>query len=595
MYAEQHQVTDRGGNAHPIGLHFGPMSGLQKLPQGAVSINGMDPTGDVWNSRWPQGLYGAGKDEPLEVSANAQDPQTERDLVHLARGIINHERDLWPGNEGSLPPEAVNQWANLARAVPGFRLNLPQEGVSQLPPEKVQGFASKFGALELGPDRPKVCPQCGSPTRGSGGGGKVRVVCSNCDWFQGKEEADKRRKYMGHTQGSKSDTGGSVSGEMSQVLSKWQVVSLGELQQPGGVGATQNYNPVLDGANADDPPAVDNAQNSPEQEIALETWVNAAVDMLNRGEPVEAVMAQLSHDGCPNPQEVVQMAQQQPMDEQPVTDQIGQDPFTAPIPQDQAPQMESVSQQPPVMAHAGPKHVRIVGTSQTGIELERWEGQWGDGYVKIALDDGGTRNVSPSAIEEIDGTEAPHPVTQIQEFIDSLPTVEPTRPSVEARISNLQIVRRACRERMQSVGFSDQVKLANIDSDAEAETRALRDSLGALSTDSDLAYLSGQQTYRPHGIDYPGIERTTVTDPEFNSKIAEAAAIFVSELDPAVVVSPEATAYAAAMHASAANGDVPAFVKAAEERRAIRTDEFVETPGVTTETDGEGPAEALFV
>jgi len=284
--------------------------------------------------------------------------------------------------------------------------------------------------------------------------------------------------------------------------------------------------------------------------------------------------------------------------EPPISDEIGQDPFKAPAPQDQTGQMESVSQQPPVMArHDGPRRVRIAGTSATGTEIDRWEDTWGEGMVMVALDDGGTRTVSPNAVEDIDGTEAPHPVTQIQEFIDALPPVQPTRPSIEARVANLEIARRACRGNLSDMGFSDQVKLANIDSDAIAEIRALKESLGVASTESDLAYLSGQQAYRPHGLDIPNVERTVVTDPEFNSKIAEAAAIFAAELPPEVARDQGATAFAAATHASRLNGDVPRFVTAVEERRIVRTDEFAPTETTTTEPeiDAEGPAEALFV
>src|SRR5438132_2548045 len=178
MYREQFQIR---GQAIADFLHGAPLDGLRRLPPGSVFINGVDVAGpDFWD------LYGAGKDgEPVTVEARAQDPQTERDLAHLAMGIINHERNLWPQNEGHVPAEAVNQWANLVRAVPHFRLNLPQEGASPIPDEQLRAVSQRFGSKKTG-------------------------------------------------------TGAPLSGEMTTAsterTARWAVVSLGELQQPGGVG-----------------------------------------------------------------------------------------------------------------------------------------------------------------------------------------------------------------------------------------------------------------------------------------------------------------------------------------------------------------------
>ena len=49
----------------------------------------------------------------------------------------------------------------------------------------------------------------------------------------------------------------------NQKTAKWEVVALGELQQPSGVGGTQQYNPVTDGPNPNGPNFGDNAGNSP--------------------------------------------------------------------------------------------------------------------------------------------------------------------------------------------------------------------------------------------------------------------------------------------------------------------------------------------
>jgi len=700
MHSERFQVNS------PVGLHGGPMSGLMKVP---VMINGQPV-----NRETADQLYGLGRDEPIHVSADTGNPQLDRDVVHLAQGVINLERDPWPGNREPIPPEHVNLWANFARSAPTFGLGIPQEGPNQIDPAKIEALTRKY------------LPQEGAAPTTS------------------KTEKSSAREP--------------VNGEMTARLSKWHVVALGEMQQPGGVGAA-DYNPVLDGANPDDPPQSDTSQNSFEQDVALETWVNAAVDMLNRGEPEEAILAQLAHDGCPNPQEILQRAQEQPLgEEKPISDEIGQDPFNAP-PSADAPsgQMESVSQQPPVLGSMvkeapGKEHmkgvsdkrnrqyehvlesckeshpewdedrckeyaartvnktrsekgetksaagyweqqgvetsgapevgdtytfqpegttlyvqavtpdgvsvtesgmdpqeakhlsmeeflgmvgegtlikdegpldpdtditnpdyplfeagdtgsggaggrfaqkVRIANTSMTGTVIDRYEDTWGQGLVMVALDDGGTVTVAPTAVEEVDAESAPHPVSQIQEFIDSMEPVQPTRPHIEARIANLRLVRKACQSAVSRLGFSDQVKVASIDSDAQAEIAALEDFLGAVASQSDVAYLSGLQTYRTHGLELPGVKRASLQ----GTFAAEQPAIFVAELDEAVSRDPEATAYAAARHAQANNLNIPEFVAAAEDHRKVRTEEFADVEHTTTEPeiDAEGPAEQLFV
>lgn len=390
-----------------------------------------------------------------------------------------------------------------------------------------------------------------------------------------------------------------VSGEMTATATKktalWSVVALGELQQPGGVGATEQYNPVLDGPNPEGPNFSDNSQNSQEQEMALQTWVNHALNMLNQGDEPDVVVAKLAHDGCPEPEQVLKMAMEQPekdVMEDPVTDEIGQDPFEAPVADDQTGQMQDVFRQPPVVQA---KRVRIANTSLTGVELDRWEDMWGQGTAKIALDDGGTMNVSTDVVEEVDSKTPEHPVSQIQKFVDSLPKVEPTRPHIQARIDNLELVRRAVRSTVSKVGFSDQVKLQKMDMDAQTEIMALKDSLGATISESDVAYLSGQQTYRPHGVDFPGVERATVRDEGF--RMAEKAAIFVSELPSEMISDAEGVAYAAARYASEHNADVAEFMKLAEDQRFQQWQGtgFQEPPQQEEFVDNEGPAEGLYL
>lgn len=376
-----------------------------------------------------------------------------------------------------------------------------------------------------------------------------------------------------------------VSGDMS-VTSKWTVVALGELQQPGGVGATQDYNPVTDGPNPDGPSFGDNAGNSQEQEVALETWVNMAVDMINRGETPEAVLAQLAHDGCPNPQEVLARAQQQPMqDQQPVSDEIGQDPFEAPAPSD-APtgQMQGLSQQPPTLA----KRVRIAGTTMTGTEIDRWESMWGEGQVKIALDEGGTITVSPEAVEATDGS-FKHPVTDIQSFIDSMPEVQPTRPHIEARLANLDLVHRAIRSNISSVGFSDQVKLDRIESQVAAESALLKEVLSSHTDEFEIAYAKARPRFQFNAFKVADAEVTP-----WAGRPREAGAIWAKENFDIAVADNDSFVAAAAHYASRAGmtgSQFQEFLAGAEDHRIVRTEEFTAEEPV----DNDGPAEALFV
>jgi hypothetical protein len=591
MYSEPHPI------GHPAGVHYGTLDAFAHHYQpGVVTINGVDPTD---RSQW-QGLVGhpdLRQGGQATIAAETGDPQTDRDAVHIARGIIEMGRNPWmkpglPANEQPrLPQERYNQAANHMRTKV---LNLPQEGPMQ-------------------------------------------VAASVA-----------------------------VSGDMTNPkLSSWTVVALGELQQPGGVGATQDYNPVVDGPNPDGTNFGDNAGNSPEQEVALQTWVNTAVDLLNRGEPQEAVLAQLAHDGCPNPQEVIQRALQQP-EGAPVSDEIGQDPFEAPAPSD-APtgQMQGLSQQPAVATptaatlwktadlfdfdaektpedlmdqsegketpenlfiiddkseadnHVAPvefkdevpvlettdvhsSRVRIAGTTLTGREVERYEDMWGEGVVKIALDAdpndptsvGGTMNVHPSVVEPIAGNAPKHPVSEIQSFIDSMPKVEPTRPHIEARIANLKVLTTAVRQNISKVGFSDQQKLDQMRSDAEAEIALLREVLGNFEEDYEQAYLANAPKYALNAFNLGDVQT-----PEWAGYPKEAGAIWATE-NFITQVDDDSSFVAAAAHYASSQGmngtQFQEFLAGAEtQRRKVRTDEFTATEPETT--DADGPAEQLFV
>lgn len=511
------------GTLDALGMHFQP---------GHLKINGLDPVTD--QNAWDQ-LCGVRPGDQCEVAADTGlGPQTDRDAVHIARGIIEKGGNPW------------------------MKMGVPREQQLRLPIERYNDAANAVRAKFLG-----LPPEGGNQVAAS-------AEHPSGEWHE--------------------KTGASVAVSVDMtVTSKWQVVALGELQQPGGVGATQPYNPVVDGPNPDGPDFGDNAGNSPEQEVALETWVNTAVDLLNRGQDQQAIIAQLAHDGCPNPQEVMQRALQQP-EGAPISDTVGQDPFDAPAPPDpsQAGQMEGLSQQPPVQAS---RRVRIVGTTMIGTEIDRWEGMWGEGTVKVALDGGGTMNVAPEALQSLEEASEKHPVTEIQQFIDSIPEVLPTRPHIEARLANLELVRRAVRSTISKVGFSDQLKLQQMDTDAENEAAGLNEILANFHEGYEIAYAKAARRY-----EFNALKLATGEVTEWAGYPKEAGAIWATENFDIAVADDDSFVSAAAHFASAAGmtgTQFTEFLAGAEEHRKVRTEEFTATePEIT---DNDGPAEALFI
>ena len=649
MYEENFVVPFQAG------IHYGTLGAFYShFRPGTIAINGMDPTA-MENA---QPLTQIGQGDTVQISANTGDPQHDRDSVHIAEGLIQQGRDPWQkaGQKMSLPDERYNQAANFVRT---NWLGLPAE---QAAPAGIQPIA-KWSFLKGSPYPSNTLEV---PEHIKGAPKKVNEIYNAIMRDEGGNaqepgEDDKAAAaaaaWTTYHKHHKKSEGAAVSSDMS-VTSKWKVVALGELQQPGGVGQTQDYNPVVDGPNPD-ALETDNAANSPEQEVAMQTWVNVAVDLLNRGEDQEAIIAKLAHDGCPNPQEILQRAAQQPMEEHPVSDSIGQDPFKAPPPADQTGQMQGLSQQPPTLAsnanevggpigepadsasidtpndlfvindksgeqdlfivegepttdnHVAPiefedeasvqktkdvhsKRVRIAGTTMTGTEIDRWESMWGEGTVKIALDEGGTINVSPDAVESED-SESEHPVSEIQAFIDSMPAVEPTRPHIEARLANLETVRRAVRANISKVGFSDQVKLQAMDTAAEEESALLKEALGNLHEEYEVDYFKGQRRYEVNAF---AVAEGEVK--EWEGRPKEAGAIWASENFDGTTTQ-ENLVEAAAHHASALGLTGSQF----EQFLAGAFEEGLENlPPVTSEDnpnaenvviDHEGPAEALFV
>lgn len=422
---------------------------------------------------------------------------------------------------------------------------------------------------------------------------------------------------------------GAVSDDMSNhKTAKWEVIALGELQQPGGVGITQDYNPVTDGPNPQGTDLADNAQNSPEQEVALETWVNMCVDMLNRGEPDEAIIAKLAHDGCPSPQEVLQRARTQPEQQQPISDEIGQDPFKTPAPQDgQTGQMEGLSQQPPVL---GKKKDEVetddwdkdekcsdCGDSLADSEGEGYDGLCGDcadkaeskgkwSNVRIAGRPWSEYAKSNLRWAAVPGTEVEpdlnlgdgHPVSEIEKFISQMPVVQPSRPYIEARVENLDRARRAIRGILSKVTYSDQQKLVDLDRQMTGEQHALKDALnsddflgGGHRSESDNEYIASAPKFRHNAF--------SIADPDvvpFEGNPRELGAIWAAE-SPYDAGSSVEDFHAAAIHQASElgmNGDqFNEFLKVATEvaeHRHVHTEEFTAEP-----VENEGPAEGIFL
>lgn len=194
----------------------------------------------------------------------------------------------------------------------------------------------------------------------------------------------------------------------------------------------------------------DVADQSREERLAYETWVNLAVEMLNRGESEQQILAQLAHDGCPDPETVLLRAQQQPEEDQPTEEDLAgvseppqQDIFT---PEDEAPRMAKFIPDP-----APSERVRVAGL--TGTVLSRYEDS-GQPMVHITMDHGDLIIVPESEVEAVSEPLVPQSVSEIQQFIDSFPEVNEF--SVNAHIANWRQVKTAC-----------EIKIADAQDDSE--------------------------------------------------------------------------------------------------------------------------------
>jgi hypothetical protein len=392
------------------------------------------------------------------------------------------------------------------------------------------------------------------------------------------------------------------------VESKWRVIALGEMQQPGGVGATQDsYNPQIDGPNPDGPNFLDNSQNSREQETALETWVNHAVDLLNQGKLEEEIIAQLAQDGCPDPQTVIQRALEQNI-EQPVSNEAGTDAFSMPINQEipgggnESPSITPTNVNASTRVGTDGDRVQVKKTGKTGKIIASFLDVWGEGTVKVALDEGGVADLRPNQVSTLDEIVVPDdPLTEIQAFMDSIPEPGATRHGIEARIENLTTASLLLHDARISrkVSVVDRVRADSLKMTVDAELSDLRHARHSLQ-ESDFDYLDTRPTFRINA--FAVADGEVPVDPTFTKRLAEDATILVQELPEEMVSDPMGVELRAFHHAAAnyaSNEATDVFLEEVERQRIVRAASFNQRIASATTFDlfepNEGPAEQLFL
>lgn len=401
-----------------------------------------------------------------------------------------------------------------------------------------------------------------------------------------------------------------VSNEMS-VESKWRVISLGEMQQPGGVGATQDaYNPQVEGPNPNGPSFLDNSQNSPEQEGALETWVNHSIDLLNQGKLQDEVVAQLAQEGCPDPQTVVQRALKQQTEQQqpPVSNEAGTDAFSMPTNQEplsggnEAPGLTQNVNASTRVGIDGDR-VRVKTTGKTGKVIANFLDVWGEGTVKVALDGGDVADFRPNQLSTYDQIDIPDdPLAEIHAFIDGMPEPGATRAGVEARIENLTAASLMLHDARLSrkASITDRIRADRMKLDVDTELSDLRSSRKKLQ-ESDLDYLDTRPGYQINA--FAVADGEIQIDPTFGRRLAEDATILVQELPVEMITDPLGVELRAFHHAAAnyaSDEATDTFLAEVERQRIARVASFTQQHTASTKTNDlfdpfEGPAEQLFL
>lgn len=407
---------------------------------------------------------------------------------------------------------------------------------------------------------------------------------------------------------------------LGSVEAKWQVHALGEAQQPGGVGATQEHNPVVDGPNPNGPDFADNAGNSYEHEVALTRWVDAAVDMLNRGEDPHAVLAKLAHDGCPDPEAVLARALEQPTD-QPVTDEASAAPEAVAPPVEEGsttvlPQGVQASTSLGELAESGREATRRVKVAgRTGIVTGEFEDLWGRKQVRIALDEGGALTVDPdnTRIDEIE-TEIHDATSEIRNFIESFPPVgEQDRRQIAGLLKSV----RQAKAALAKVATAESFELFQ---QAVALEASLKEAANSVLSADDIEYLAERPAYSVGAVivDQASMGHAAKSSYFLDDEVAEAEA-HVASIDwqkeireTAPIMAHEAstdydTAYADAsqyitskvmpLERESQDDIRDRFLASFKSGWAQRSDDIPapEQKTASAETDDDGPAEGLFL
>lgn len=402
--------------------------------------------------------------------------------------------------------------------------------------------------------------------------------------------------------------------ESHVVEANWEVLALGESQQPGGVGATMQDNTAPLGGPNPMADYHDVADNSFEQDVAFKRWVDMAVDQLNRGTDPEVVLAQLAHDGCPEPEAVMQRAVEQPVADTTGDDQGLSEPLPAP---NNMGDMDNVSTLP-TGVQAGTR-VKVAGLE--AVRIGDYE-QWGEKMTRVIFANGKTADVPAANVEDI-AAAVDEPVEDIQKFIDSFPPVdEQKRSSIHDRIVNIKQARQAIVSSVAStMDYQLHTALDVLDVGLANELEAREYQLENFQTDGDIQYLQEQPRYDVQVVEQESFGagadssyflndqvaelENDLESTDFDQVVNEDSAIMVSELSPSDLSDSAHVHQLAASYIDQKTAGLKEreratlrgrFVEAVmDEREKLMSDP--EEPDVepTPNEFEDGPAEALFV
>lgn len=231
----------------------------------------------------------------------------------------------------------------------------------------------------------------------------------------------------------------------------------------------------------------DSGQNSFEQDVAVKTWVDHAVDMLNRDKGDDEVLASLAHDGCPDPQAVLERAKAQPpVEQEPDMQDGGAMPPTPPVYDEHG---DSGMAEPVV---SSTRHISEIGRplaqrvevgGRPGSALGRYTGLWGD-LVRVAFDDGSHADVPEEAVQAV-ADQVSHPVDSIRDFISQFPAVDSdSASSVSAAYKAVREARAMARA--AAAGGSDEA--VALDQVLARDQEALMERLHVLAQDAADAH-----------------------------------------------------------------------------------------------------------